>query len=308
MVLLLNLLSHLLENHFYLFQVSSFFIKSLAVSDLCVGIFQSVPGIIGVLRGGGWTSDDKLGYWWVKLSVYGTSTAAAVSMYAVMGISLDRYIAVTRPLRYWAIVGDKKYARYSVGAAWIAAAIVMLPILTPITPTHYSITTFAAVLDYGKCIPFVAALAYIVYLPCTVTLIIVYSVISRISRRHVKQIQQDRRRCSLAPVHPESVARRTKYLRNSLFIVVTFLLTWLPRGAYVTYEIVSGGPIPWVDFVTLWLTLSNNFNHAMIYNWFHKDFRRALRETLYFCPFYGKKRTYEQLIYNIHLPAPQEIV
>ena len=128
---MLNLLSHLLQNHFYLFQVSSFFIKSLAVSDLCVGIFQSVPGIIGVLRGGGWTSDDKLGYWWVKLSVYGTSTAAAVSMYAVMGISLDRYIAVTRPLRYWAIVGDKKYARYSVGAAWIAAAIVMLPILTP---------------------------------------------------------------------------------------------------------------------------------------------------------------------------------
>ncbi|XP_013419282.1 D(1) dopamine receptor [Lingula anatina] len=98
-------------------KITNYFIVSLAISDMCVGVFVLPFAAI----------QDLLGNWpfghycltWVSFDVM-MSTASILNL---LMIAVERYIAVTRPFHYHEIVTNKT-AGIMLGVAWIASGMV----------------------------------------------------------------------------------------------------------------------------------------------------------------------------------------
>ncbi|XP_055323907.1 octopamine receptor Oamb isoform X2 [Sitodiplosis mosellana] len=110
--------------------VTNFFIVSLAVADLLVGIavlpFSSVWEVFKV-----WIFGDLWCSIWLAVDVW-MCTASILNLCA---ISLDRYVAVTRPVTYPSIMSTKR-AKLLVAGVWVLSFVICLPQLVGLTKNH----------------------------------------------------------------------------------------------------------------------------------------------------------------------------
>lgn len=102
--------------------VTNIFISNLSVGDMLMTIF-CVPF--------SFTSTIILQYWpfggeLCRIVSYFQAVAVFVSAYTLVAISLDRYIAITHPLRPRM---TKSHAKIIIGIVWVIALLTALPIL-----------------------------------------------------------------------------------------------------------------------------------------------------------------------------------
>ncbi|CAH0597659.1 unnamed protein product [Chrysodeixis includens] len=102
--------------------VTNCFVTSLAAADLLVGIFV-MPPAIAVHISGKWELGWILCDIWISLDIL-LCTASILSLCA---ISVDRYLAVTRPLTYSRRRRSKKLALTMIFFVWIAAGAITCP-------------------------------------------------------------------------------------------------------------------------------------------------------------------------------------
>lgn len=76
-------------------EVINYYLLSLAVADLLIGVFV-VPLSVYPAITGRWMFGDLM----CRLAGYVEVTLWSVSVYTFMWISVDRYLAVRKPLRY----------------------------------------------------------------------------------------------------------------------------------------------------------------------------------------------------------------
>ncbi|XP_022216094.1 alpha-1D adrenergic receptor isoform X2 [Drosophila obscura] len=102
--------------------ITNCFVMSLAVADLLVGIFVMPPAVAVHLTGSwqlGWVLCDI----WISLDVL-LCTASILSLCA---ISVDRYLAVTRPLTYSRKRRSKRLALIMILIVWLLALAITCP-------------------------------------------------------------------------------------------------------------------------------------------------------------------------------------
>ena len=147
--LLCNILVFVLfYNRRILLSISNRFVVNLAVSNLLFTL-SVTPSVLVSSLGGRWL----LGHAWCIMSAVLTTAFAAVGVFTLVLISIDRYLAVSNPLRYRLLMTIPRSAAL-ISGAWVLAFVVASP------PT-FGWSTVAFQVQTGTCTVYWQGVAFV---------------------------------------------------------------------------------------------------------------------------------------------------
>ncbi len=282
--------------------VANFFIVSLAFADLLVCIVVMPLALYQDVNNGIWDLPALLCDVWVSLDVL-MSTA---SIWNLCVISLDRFLAITRPHQY-ARRRNIFTVLIAVLIAWLLAVFVSIPAflfvgghgssvdscVINVTPTFVIISS---------CVAF--------YIPCSIVLVLYWRILvaARKHAKHRRQVgpsagsvteastaaaaggttnnQSHEENHQTEMSNPQrkaiSVTKEKKAALVLAIVVGVFICCWLPFFVII----VSVGICPHCQIsittivVVTWLGWCNSIVNPIIYTIFNREFRTAFRKIL----------------------------
>ena len=94
------------------------FLRSMTLNDLCLGIFVYVPTIGVSIQGGEWPFGDYCYFMgWISI------VSNIMSYVSVLLVTIDRYIAVVRPLRYEILLSSHRAVKI-VCFSWLSVNLI----------------------------------------------------------------------------------------------------------------------------------------------------------------------------------------
>ncbi|VVC33145.1 Neuropeptide Y receptor family,G protein-coupled receptor, rhodopsin-like,GPCR, rhodopsin-like, 7TM [Cinara cedri] len=285
--------------------VTNYFVMSLAVADWLVGTFVMPIGVVYHIIDK-WTFGPLICDIWVSLDVC-LCTASILSLCA---ISIDRYFAITKPLRYSKKRRSKRLASLMILVVWALSLIITFaPLFGWYDETHHK-DNLCSYNQNKWYVLFSAMLSF--FLPFGVVVFVYFKISRVINERHNRLEALNGPKLKIPRYSRESMERpsvdmdesmRVSSLRRgdecrvslkrenktaqTLFIVVGgFIACWLLFFiAYLITPFLAKDTIP--QFVMKWLTWLGWINSAInpfIYAFVSQDFRMAFwRLTCSFC-------------------------
>lgn len=191
-----------------------------------------------------------------------------------MWISVDRYLAVRKPLRYETIQ-TKTRCQCWMAFTWISGAMLCCPPLLGFNKPLFDRDAYICMLDWGNMAAYSATLAILVLGPSLITIVYTYSYIFSMMRKLKSGV----------PIHDKEYATAlSENLANpshimSFVLVMTFWLSWSPYIGVRLYEYFTGTKfqIPFLHFAIVWLGMLNSFWKSLILVTLSPQFRLALR-------------------------------
>lgn len=250
-------------------EVINYYLLSLAVADLLCGL-MIVPLSVYPALTGQWMYGEVL----CRLVGYLEVTLWSVTIYTFMWISVDRYLAVKKPLRY-ETVQTKTRCQCWMAFTWISAAMLCCPPLLGYNTPLFDHEAYICMLDWGNMAAYSATLAILVLGPTVISIVHNFGYIF-VKMRKIK---------SGAPIHDKEYATAlAENLSNpshmmSFALVFAFWISWLPYIGVRIYELVMGVVIqnPLLHFGVVWFGILNSFWKIIIMTGMSPQFRLALR-------------------------------
>lgn len=198
-------------------EVVDFYLLSLCASDLLTSmavIPLSITAKSSLFAGGGHPACALSGYLHVSL--------CAVRMYTLMWASVDRYLAVRKPLRY---DGIQTHARCQcwVLFSWVTATCLCSPPLLGDSRGHFYHEGFLCLLDIASMLPYSITLGCLVLIPSVLTMLYTYIYIFTTS-----------------DCPKEEHERISSYHIATFAVTIEFVLLWLPWCFVNMIEHLSG--------------------------------------------------------------------
>ncbi|XP_023193804.1 probable G-protein coupled receptor 21 [Xiphophorus maculatus] len=294
---------------------TSAFIQTMAYADLLVGVSCLFPSLslLHHLQG----LDPKLT---CQVFGYMVSVLKSVSMVSLACVSVDRYIAITRPLTYSSLVTPCR-VRCCIALIWFYSALVFLPsFLGWGKPGYHGDVVEWCAVEWRTSPAFTTFIVALLYAPAALTICFTYANIFKICRQHTREISERHARyrpqqqqgpgltggavmkdCTTVeqeqlpqmsqsqktqhhqPQYQQSTYPDKRYAMVLFRITSVFYILWLP---YILYFLLESGGIyhhPAASFLTTWLAISNSFCNCLIYSLSNSAFRKGLKRLCSFC-------------------------
>lgn len=277
---------------------TSAFIQTMAYADLLVGVSCLFPALSLLHRLQG--LDPKLT---CQVFGYMVSVLKSVSMVSLACVSVDRYIAITRPLTYASLATPCR-VRACIVLIWLYSALLFLPsFLGWGKPGYHGDVVEWCAVEWRTRPAFTAFIMALLYAPASFTVCFTYANIFKICRQHTREISQRQARYGPQPLqgafaaehappppqhkpnlhHPQHTSPDKRYATVLFRITSVFYILWLP---YILYFLLESGGIyrhRAASFLTTWLAISNSFCNCLIYSLSNSAFRKGLKRLCSFC-------------------------
>ncbi|XP_006892659.1 PREDICTED: probable G-protein coupled receptor 21 [Elephantulus edwardii] len=261
--------SPLLNHH-----TTSYFIQTMAYADLLVGVSCLVPSLS--LLYFPLPVEESL-----TCQVFGfvVSVLKSVSMACLACISIDRYIAVTRPLTYNTLITPWRL-RLCILLIWLYSTLVFLPAFFHWGKPGYHGDVFHWCAESWHTNPsFTLFIVMMLYAPAALIMCFTYFKIFRICRQHTKEISERQARFGSQSGKAEEVQScpDKRYATVLFRITSVFYVLWLPYIIYFLLESSTDYSNRFASFLTTWLAISNSFCNCVIYSLSNSVFQKGLR-------------------------------
>ena len=273
--------------------VNSHLLVSLSIADLLVAILV-MPCALDAVNTGSW----RCGKLWGKFNGFGNFLFCISSIIHLMMLSIDRYLAISRPLFYPFEMTSNRAIIICL-AAWMYSAVwAFMPL--------FGVSSYECFISYiGKCqaedwskygLNFVFAISVVsgTYGLALIALVYVYWKIARVIRSQSKRIANatasyNASSCDTININysaRSSVAFTRKLSQHKgvitlLIVIAVYLICWSPFCFLLFYEIGSGekvkGP---AGSVAMLAGFANSCCNPMIYAIKYKNFRTAVMRLL----------------------------
>uniref|UniRef100_A0A3B1JE99 G-protein coupled receptors family 1 profile domain-containing protein n=1 Tax=Astyanax mexicanus TaxID=7994 RepID=A0A3B1JE99_ASTMX len=259
---ILNLLVIISISHFkQLHTPTNLLILSLAAADLLVGLF-GMPMKIIQLKDSCWYFGDTA----CSVSEIIISYAMTSSLYNLVLIAVDRYIAVSDPLHY--------PTRITVFLSWYFS---LLYIIIIFYFNDHLLQSQIITSCYGECVVIFKYSWVIVDLvvsflaPCSVILIL-YSIIFNAAKRQAKAVRAVR---LALKKHRSSNTSEIKAAKTLGLVIFVYLACWIPFYiCSLSIESMTTSSIVWTVFG--WLVYINSSLNPLMYAIFYPWFRTSV--------------------------------
>ena len=244
----------------------------LAVIDLSVGILNAVFSVPSALTGQWLFGDGLCKFVGIMYPITCDSSLLALTL-----VCLDRYVAITRPLRYLQIVTRERIL-ICVAVFTLFIPVVMFTLSTKKSPfdnISYNANAAACLIDFTN--PDITAkllsIAFALVLIPLVAIYFIYARIFYISYRVSKEV------ASMDPNrHHQRRFSRSEWKATKTALVLTgaFSVAWLPLIIGTLYTIGSGVPTkPLVAFTVVLCPTMNAWWNFVIYSVMNRQFRNT---------------------------------
>ncbi|CAB3378787.1 Hypothetical predicted protein, partial [Cloeon dipterum] len=211
-------------------EVINYYLLSLAVADLLCGLLV-VPLSVYPAIVQHWVYGDMV----CRLTGYVEVTLWSVSVYTFMWISVDRYLAIRKPLRY-DTVQTKTRCQCWMAFTWISSCMLCCPPLLNYSKPHFDPEAYVCQLDWDNMMAYSVTMAILVLGPSLITIFYTYGYIFTVMRRVRSGV----------PIHDREYATAlAENLSNpshimSFVLICTFWLSWAPYAGVRLYEYCTG--------------------------------------------------------------------
>ncbi|KAM6952414.1 histamine receptor H2a [Lycodopsis pacificus] len=278
------------------------FIVSLAVTDLLLGLLV-LPFSALLQINNEWPLGPAFCNFYISMDVM----LCTASILTLLAISVDRYLAVTMPLRYASLVLPWRVA-VAMASVWtVSVAVSFLPIHMGWNTVNGTVQNYGPWAPVGKCRfelnrPYVLTDSLLTFYLPLVAMCWTYLRILRIARAQAKRIISARPtsyNCRDKPSTSATVVssvtavalREHKATVTLAAVIGAFVVCWLPYFILFTVLGLKEQPDPSTVpeySIVLWLGYTNSALNPILYGALNRDFRLAYTHLLRCrCPTYG---------------------
>ncbi|XP_072559181.1 trace amine-associated receptor 1-like [Paramormyrops kingsleyae] len=245
---------------------TNYLILSLAVSDFLLGAVVMPPSLIRSLE-----TCWYLGDWFCKIHSSIDFSLSAASIFMLYLISIDRYIAVSRPLLYHTLI-TARVAKCMILVCWVFSALIGFVVeLNSMTIQNFYLTQINC---EGRCtviqdkVSSILSSLFLFFIP-GLFMLGLYLKILLIAHKQARSIQS---RIILSKMEQKST-------RTLGIVTAVYLSCWSPGFIYTIIDPITGLSTPYLYDILLWIYYLNSAMNPIIYSFLLKWFRESLRKT-----------------------------
>ncbi|XP_020300124.1 tachykinin-like peptides receptor 99D isoform X2 [Pseudomyrmex gracilis] len=267
--------------------VTNYFLVNLSIADAMVSTLNVTFNYIYMLN-----SHWPFGTLYCKICQFIAVLTICASVFTLMAISIDRYMAIVNPLK--PRMGKKATLCVAI-VIWIVSAILSLPMLIFYTTyTHIFVNGEVRVICYSDW-PHrnENGHSYDEYLYNVIFMILTYFLpIGSMTFTYARvglELWGSQSIGEATARQLENIRSKRRVVKMMMVVVVIFAVCWLPFHVYfivVSYvpEITNKPYIQEVFLGIYWLAMSNSMYNPIIYCWMNTRFRRGFAQVFSWCP------------------------